>query len=194
MSAAPLNQNHHNVSKTRQRRTILWTVLSVIVALAGVLLLSTVDAPDGKSWLESSVIGSTIATLGLVAAATLPSLLGTRKDASIVREQVQNSHTKNQRDDMDDKHEVVVELLSKFSDRMDNRFQAVDANIRGVRKDVGRLDDRHVGLDDRLRKHEHLLHEVEKTVSGLDKKFAPLEVDATTGEVKIVKPADPGTL
>jgi type II secretory pathway component PulK len=150
--------------------------------------MSTIDTPDGKPWLESTIIGQTLATLGLVLAAVLPSLLGTRKDAAVVREQVQNSHTINQRDDMDQKHDSVVELISAFSARMDDKFQAVDSNIRGVRKDVGRLADGHASMDERLRKQERVMHGVQHSVDGLDRKFAPLEVNAKTGEIQIIKP------
>jgi hypothetical protein len=182
------NRQHHNVARNRQARTGLWTILSIVIAVLAILIMSTIDTPDGKPWLESTIIGQTLATLGLVLAAVLPSLLGTRKDAAVVREQVQNSHTINQRDDMDQKHDSVVELISAFSARMDDKFQAVDSNIRGVRKDVGRLADGHASMDERLRKQERVMHGVQHSVDGLDRKFAPLEVNAKTGEIQIIKP------
>jgi hypothetical protein len=43
-------------------------------------------------------------------------------------------------------------------------------------------------MDDRLRKQEDVMHGVRSSVQGLDRKFAPLEVNPKTGEIQIVKP------
>lgn len=180
---SPQNQIHHSVARNRQTKTAIWTVLSVAVAFLAVLILSTIDTPSGDPWLESSLIVQTLATMGLILAAVLPSLLGTRKDAAVVREQVQNSHTKNQRDDMDDKHEEIRELLaSKFEqlhNRMDDRFQAVASDIRGVRRDVGRLADGHVRLDKKIGDQGKVLDRLTR-----------IEVNTETGEVHVIPPSD----
>lgn len=105
----------------RLAQTGLWTAVSVVVAILGILLLSTIDNADGTPWLESSTIAQTISLLAVVAAAVLPSVLGTRKDAAEVREQVQNAHVKadgtplNLRDDLDDKHDVLFSGLKHLT-------------------------------------------------------------------------------
>lgn len=185
---SPKNQAHHNIARQRQAKTGLWTVLSVAIALFGILVLSTIDTPDGTPWLESTLIGQTLATMGLILAAVLPSLLGTRKDAAVVREQVQNSHVKNQRDDMDDKHDEIRELIgvefSKLHHEIHERFEGVASDFRGVRKDIGRSADDirelargHKGLDTRL-------HEIGQQVTSLSGK---IEVDTKTGEIHVHK-------
>lgn len=184
----PQNQAHRNVARNRQTKTVIWTGLAVAAALVGILILSTIDTPDGKPWLESTLIGQTLATMGLILAAILPSLLGTRKDTAVVREQVQNSHTKNQRDDMDDKHDVVVKLIdTKFESlytRMDDKFQGVASDIRGVRKDLGRSADDIRGLGEG---HRYLQSKIEGIDDRVEELSGKINVDTQTGEVHVHK-------
>jgi hypothetical protein len=176
-------------------RTGLWTALSLFLTFLVVLIISTIDTPSGEPLLESSAVAQTLATLGLVAAAILPSLLGTRKDASVVREQVQNSHTINQRDDMDQKHDIVVELVGKkFDDlflRIDDRFSAVASDIRGVRKDVGRGSDAITRLQTSQEKMAHNYHEVQDDLRAVKSDIATLRsthisVARETGTIHVI--------
>lgn len=185
---SPQNQAHHNVARNRQAKTGLWTVLSITIAIFGILILSTIDTPDGKPWLESTLIGQTLATMGLVLAAVLPSLLGTRKDAAVVREQVQNSHVKNQRDDMDDKHDEIRDLIgvefSKLHHEIHERFEGVASDFRGVRKDIGRSADDIRGLATGHKELRDKLDDLGGRVGALSGK---IEVDTKTGEIHVHK-------
>ncbi|MDH6181806.1 septal ring factor EnvC (AmiA/AmiB activator) [Microbacteriaceae bacterium SG_E_30_P1] len=99
-----------------------------------------------------NIIVQAVASAGVISAALLPVLVSTRrkassaaKDASAARSQVQNSHTKNFRDDHDDKHTAVMSAIAR-----------VESDIRGVRRDVGRLADADV-------RHEQRIHDLEQT-------------------------------
>jgi hypothetical protein len=187
---SPRNQAHHNVARNRQVKTGLWTVLSLSLAFVGVLMLSTIDTPNGEPWLESSAIAQTLTTLGLVAAAILPSLLGTRKDSAVVREQVENSHVTNPdkisnvRDDMDSKHEEIRDLIEKHTERMEARFNGMASDIRGVRRDIGRSSD---AITELQTDHKHLrdnLVAVKDDVKSL--RATHIGVDRETGTIHIV--------
>lgn len=52
-----------------------------------------------------------ITTVGGILTAVLVKLNRVGRDASAARDQVQNDHTPNLRDDIDDKHDAVVEQL-----------------------------------------------------------------------------------
>lgn len=187
------NRAHRAVSKNRQLRTGLWTIVCLVVALIGVLLLSTIDTPAGEPWLESSAIAQTLATLGLVAAAVVPTLVSTRRDASVVREQVQNSHTINQRDDMDQKHDAITELVTqKFESlrsHMDVRFEAQGSDIRGVRRDVGRAADAVVNLQQGHAALKDDVRAVKDDVKSL--RSTHISVARDTGTIHVVTDADP---
>jgi hypothetical protein len=152
---------NNNVVKVRQAKTWAWTVGSFVVALASVVALSTIDAPDGKPLLETSVIVQVISIFGLVASVTLPPLINARKDAAVVREQVQNTHTVNMRDDQDDKHSAVIEAVETLATRMDRKFDAVASEFRGVRADIGRVVDRELRNADAILALAERLEKVE---------------------------------
>lgn len=148
-----VNTGNTKVVTRRQVRTGLFTAISVLSTFLVILGLSTVDNPDGTPWLESSVIGQSLATLGLITAAVLPSLLGTRKDAAVARDQLENSHVddpsrvSNVRDDMDEKHSEILARLDRFEERVDRRFDGQSADIRGLRRDIGRHSDKIADLE-----------------------------------------------
>lgn len=142
----------------RQVRTGLWTALSVGLTIIGVLLLSTIDNPDGTPWLENNLVGQTLTIIGAVAAVILPSLVGTRKDAAVARDQLENSHVddpmriSNVRDDMDRKHEELLHVLrsvqeeaGRFRNHVEDAFNHVRMDIGGLRGDLRherkRIDD-----------------------------------------------------
>lgn len=135
------------IVSVRQTRTWIWTALSIAGALAALLLLSTIDNADGTPWLESTLIGQTLALLGVVAAAFLPSLISTRKDAAVVRDQLENSHVDNPqrvsnvRENIDSNHIEILKRLDRFETRVDRRFDGMASDIRGVRRDIGRHAD-----------------------------------------------------
>jgi ABC-type nickel/cobalt efflux system permease component RcnA len=138
----------------RLTQTAVWTAVSITLAVLGVLLLSTIDNPDGTPWLESSIVAQTLAMLGVIVAALVPSIISTRKDTAEVREQVQNAHKTadgsplNLRDDLDEKHDTVVEAIKHLTrlvegvieDERDGRdnlkalSRRVDANSKAIRE------------------------------------------------------------
>lgn len=106
-----------------------------------------------------SIIVQGIATSGVVLVALLPLLLSTRKkvtaaavDAKAARAQVENSHTANFRDDHDEKHGEVMDAIK----RVDRRVENVEADLRGARRDIGRLADADM-------RHDERIHDLEKT-------------------------------
>lgn len=107
----------------------------------------------------SAIVVGGLSSTAIVLAATLPVLISTRRkaaaaasDAAGARNQVENSHTKNFRDDHDDKHAEVLAAV----DRVDRRVGNVESDLRGVRRDVGRLADAHA-------RHDERIHDLEQT-------------------------------
>lgn len=144
------NDASNKIIQTQHRKTILWTVASVCSSFIIVLILSTIKTPDGDYWLESSTIGQTVSTLGVVASAVLPTMLSSRKDTAVIREQVQNSHQEPLRNDLDGKHDTVIEKLNRLEARIDSRFEGVASDIRGIRRDVGRVSDQGLRTQDAI--------------------------------------------
>lgn len=95
--------------------------------------------------MSEAVVVSLIVAAGGVLAAIFGRQLGR------IRKQVENSHSTNLRDDMDDQHREVMGQLGRVADRL----EGTAADIRGIRKDIGRLDSKDDRLDDRI-------HDLEK--------------------------------
>lgn len=124
------------------------------------------------SWVAILVQSIASAGLVLVAALTagLPLLLSIRKragaaaasagaaaaDAKAAREQVQNSHETNFRDDHDTKHGEVISAIAGVESRVNARLAVIEGDIRGVRRDVGRLADADA-------RHDERIHDLEQT-------------------------------
>jgi len=104
-----------------------------------------------NSWLVFAgvVITAVLGYLGVTA--TLA-----RQHAKATRNQVENSHTTNLREEQDDRHREAMDALADMRRHVDTRFDAQAADIRGVRRDIGRLADR----DDN---HEGRIHDLETT-------------------------------
>jgi hypothetical protein len=102
--------------------------------------------------MSETVIVSIIAAIGAVAVAWIGRKLVTiQKDTKASREQVENSHNTNLRDDLDGRHGEVMRVL----DRLYRQFEGMGSDIRGIRKDIGRLE----SSDDRL---DERIHDLEK--------------------------------
>jgi|TARA_R100000482_G_scaffold124710_2_gene78545 hypothetical protein len=117
--------------------------LTTGIALIGILVLSTVDDANGDPLIETSIIAQLIAFLGLVLGVVGPPLFRAVKDTGIVREQVQNSHTVNLRDDNDDKHDRVLSKLDHIDRKLDRKIDT-------VREDISRLNIRSDKHEDRI--------------------------------------------
>lgn len=186
----------------RQIKTGLITVVSVFLAILILLALSAIDNPDGTPWLESTLIGQTLAMLGVVTAAVLPSLLATRRDVAVARDQLENTHVdapgkiSNVRDDIDHKHDVMLEVLSAFSEKMEHKFDGVYAEFRGVRKDIGRAADQADRAAVAAARVRDTIDEVKEVVDTYKERLGSVEakidgiVQATTGTIPLVKPEE----
>ena len=95
-----------------------------------------------------TVVGSLIVSIiGLVATRNNGRrILAIQEDTRASRAQVENSHTTNLRVEQDDRH---GEIIARF-DKQDRRIGGIESDIRGLRKDIGRLDDKGEKLDERI--------------------------------------------
>jgi archaellum component FlaC len=94
---------------------------------------------------SEAIIVSLIVAVGGVLAAIFGRQLGR------IRRQVENSHSTNLRDDIDNQHREVMGQLGRVADRL----EGTASDIRGIRKDIGRLESKDDRLDDRI-------HELDK--------------------------------
>jgi hypothetical protein len=181
-----------NPVRTKQIRTAVWTAVWLVVAIACLLLLSTIDNPDGTPWLESSLLGQTLTLLGVLSAIVLPALFAARKDAAVTRDQLENSHVddaskvSNVRDDLDHKHSAVIDAVAALAEKMESKFDGVYAEFRGTRRDIGRAadlaSDARAAADKARDKTDELvdrIDSVEAKVDGI--------VQATTGNIPVVE-------
>lgn len=176
--------------KNKQVATGLWTLFATVVVIVGVVILSAVDNADGSPWIENNIVVQTLLTISAVAAIALPALLSARKDVAVTRDQVQNSHSINLRDDQDQKHVVVVDLISQVIKIVDTKIEGVHSDIRGLRKDIGRNTDqidRNASATTRLGEqfHEHK-EEVEGRFDHVESRLE--EIKTATGSITIIKP------
>ena len=94
-----------------------------------------------------------VAVVAAVAAITSTAIANRgRQHAKAARVQVENNHSTNMREEGDERHEENKKLLNDVLDRI----SGVKSDIRGLRRDVGRLYDAD-------RTHEERIHELEKT-------------------------------
>jgi len=188
-----------NPVRKQQVRTGLWTAGSVLATIAALLLLSTIDNPDGTPWLESSLLGQTLVVVGSISAIVLPSLIGTRRDAAVARDQLENSHVANSakvsnvRDDLDHKHDRMVEIIEAFAVRVDQKFEAVHAEFRGTRKDIGRVADQ---ADRAATEAAHLSRRFQDYKDASNDRLDTIESTLTgiatvTGSMPVIEQEDP---
>jgi len=138
------------------RRVPTWLVLVVgaVLTVLGLLWTSTLYDDRGNELLDGPTATVLVALLGLVGTLLTLLLQRTRE----VQHQVTNSHKENLRDDLDLKHREVLDRMERIEaahrrhgteitqlredqqqTRADLSGQASD--IRGIRRDVGRLLD-----------------------------------------------------
>lgn len=75
--------------------------------------------------------GIWVAIIGAIQALTLGFVGKISRDSSETRKEVKNDHKTNLRDDIDTNHRQVMGVV-----------QRVEAEVSGMKKDIGRLDDR----------------------------------------------------
>lgn len=116
----------------RKPRILLWTAVWIALYFIGIALLSAIDAPDGTPWIDSSVLGESVRTIGLVGAAFGPSLVNIVKDTRTVKHEVKNDHSANLRVESDTRH---AETQREFA-RLHDSLETVNRNLNGVRDEV----------------------------------------------------------
>lgn len=91
----------------------------------------------------TEILVAIVGTAGLI----LVALIGNRarQHAKATRDQVENSHTTNLREEADDRHRELV-----------RRLEGVASDVRGIRRDLGRHTDH-------LTDHEKRLDLIERT-------------------------------
>lgn len=133
--------------------------LSIAFFCVSVVLLFVVPRSPLDGGTERIIV-QVISSAALVLAASLPVLLSTRKsvekmaaDTAIVRAEVKNSHTTNFREESDERHESLTVLLRDIRSEMGE----IRADVRGIRADDGRQDERIQRLEDTVlfRTHPH---------------------------------------
>ena len=128
MNTSP-GANNTKTTRSRTARIIAWTVVSVVAYFILLPLLSAIDGPDGKPWIETSILGEQIKQLGLFASASGPAVIALLKDVKDVKHEVKNDHITNLRVENDSRH---AETLKLFAD--------VREDIGGIRQEL--RDDR----------------------------------------------------
>lgn len=129
MSATAGGNKPELTPRSRTARIIGWTVVSVIAYFILLPLLSAIDGPDGKPWIEASILGEQIKQLGLIASVSGPAAIALLKDVKDVKHEVKNDHSANLRVESDNRHEETLKILND-----------VRRDIGGIRQEL--RDDR----------------------------------------------------
>jgi hypothetical protein len=98
-----------------------------------------------------SLIGFCSVVLAFLAIFMTVNGLRNRRDVKAVRNQVENSHTVNLRDDQDDKHSASTTMQGRILDRIAELGASMDHQFIAVRKDIQRLNDHDDRDDKRIR-------------------------------------------
>lgn len=188
------------------RNAALWTVVVMFLLIGIIVFVSaTGQTPKGESIIENpgALIGTVITGVGGLMAIILPAILKVEKNSEELKEQVKNDHKKADgtplllRDDLDDKHDVVLARL----DSIDARFnligdnvenieegvrlaiqlgQANASDVRGMRRDMGRLTDD-------IRENTRETSEIRKLATGVIRTVSTLEGEVVGVKNAIVK-------
>lgn len=187
------------VKRRTGRNTVLWTVATGI-GLIGVIIFSSAVLQNSKGdplfEKPDTLIGIVITALGGLMAVLLPALLRFERNSEELKEQVKNDHKKPDgtplllRDDLDDKHDVILARLDSLQDKVDisvGLSQANASDVRGIRKDMGRLHDDLSRMRTNLEASTTETTRVGRLTSGLIKTVSTLEGEVTQVKATIVK-------
>lgn len=95
--------------------------------------------PDVAIVIIGAIQAITLALLGIVG----KWLTTIKASSTAVRKQVENSHTSNLRDDMDEKHEKLIKRISGLDIRTSKHIELLSERVNGI-------DDRFNGIESRL--------------------------------------------
>lgn len=111
-----------------------------------------------------AIITGLFGVLGILLNRTRQHSKGARVAAEATREQVENDHTTNLRDDNDEKHRELVDMFATLSKRVDDGFHGVRADVRGQNREIGRLKDEQSNLGRKIEKLDERIDDIERTV------------------------------
>lgn len=116
-------------TKTR-KRAMTWRwwallILGLVIAVGTIVWLGALDDDDGVPLIENpgAIVAVLLGSVTSILAVVLPQVLE-------IKHQVKNDHPQNFRDDIDGKHTTILKIV-----------EAIAADVRGVRRDVGRNAD-----------------------------------------------------
>lgn len=140
-------------------RTVLIMLGIFALTLSVFILLGAVPAVDGKPLLShlSPLVSQTITTAGIVIPTLLPVLLPTKRDTARTREQVQNDHPINLRDENDDRHHETMKALA-----------TIDSRLRTQSDQIGHLQGSHIQLAGMVSNLQAADRGQESRISGLE--------------------------
>ncbi|ANP74551.1 hypothetical protein PA27867_3633 [Cryobacterium arcticum] len=117
-----------------------------------------------------TVISALLAYLGVRVNKAIGHAKSAADDSAATKEQVQNSHTTNLREESDTRHDAVMLALEGIQGKQAEQARSIDdvkASQRGLQRDIGRLADADLehtkaAREDRERLSKHL----ESTIAG----------------------------
>jgi hypothetical protein len=131
--------------------------------------------------LSEAVVTTLILTIGSIIASVL-TFLGVRlnqvvrhsksaaDDSATVKEQVQNSHTTNLREESDVRHDAVILILEGIQGKQAEQARSLEdvkASQRGLKRDIGRLADADLEhAKDAREERARLSSHIEKSMAG----------------------------
>lgn len=152
ISPIPPVPGQHVTRPPKKDYTLLWTALSLVIAISVLLAVSAIDDTKGEPWIANSLVGQAIATLGLVAAGFGPLLVKVTKDTAAVKHEVKNDHSSNMRVESDVRFDRTIRYFERLEgqiDRLDGKVDRVDARLdRDEQGTATRLDRLEKRLDD----------------------------------------------
>lgn len=154
MSATADGHKPERTPRSRTARTariIGWTVVSVVAYFVLLPLLSAIDGPDGKPWIETSILGEQIKQLGLIASVSGPAAITLLKDVKDVKHEVKNDHSTNLRVENDSRHGEMLKLLNDVR-------QDIGGIRQELRDDRRSVSDRFDAVHDRLSEHSERIN------------------------------------
>lgn len=169
--------------KPHTRSAVIWSAVVIIAGFgAVVVIVAFVQARPGEPYLENpgALVGTAITAIGGVLAAIVGTLSRTEKAAEAVKAQVLNGHgdappMRVEQDNRHDEYSRRFESLETGIFRIINGLEAAQADIRGLRRDVGRAAGR-------LDEHDRRLNAGERRGDRQDEQLKDLRTDITDAQ------------
>lgn len=160
-------------SRRRARNVLLWVGIGLIVLIGSIVLISAlVETRSGEPVIENPgvLIGSVITATGGVLCVILPLLLRAESNSEAVRKEVEPVGPGHPPED----GTLRDEMTAGF-ERVDRGLRhAIDlgmntaADLRGIRRDIGRNTDLVISTASRVGKLERRTDAIERRVDSLD--------------------------